>query len=87
MGVIRPITLWPFPENIFKTVKPVSYTHLDVYKRQDINSEEFAWAKSYINDMAGKGFISGYEDNTFRPDTDVTRLEALSLFALSLIHS
>ena len=22
----------------------------------DINSEEFAWAKSYINDMAGKGF-------------------------------
>ncbi len=24
----------------------------------DINSEEFAWAKSYINDMAGKGFIS-----------------------------
>ena len=40
----------------------------------DINSEEFAWAKSYINDMAGKGFISGYEDNTFRPDNDVTRL-------------
>ena len=28
----------------------------------DINSEEFAWAKSYINDMAGKGFISGYEE-------------------------
>lgn len=33
--------------------------------------------------MAGKGFISGYEDNTFRPDNDVTRLEALSLFARS----
>lgn len=49
----------------------------------DINSEEFAWAKSYINDMAGKGFISGYEDNTFRPDNDVTRLEALSLFCKS----
>ena len=50
----------------------------------DINSEEFAWAKSYINDMAGKGFISGYEDNTFRPDNDVTRLEALSLFARAI---
>ena len=50
----------------------------------DINSEEFAWAKSYINDMAGKGFISGYEDNTFRPDNDVTRLEALSLFARAM---
>ena len=34
--------------------------------------------------MAGKGFISGYEDNTFRPDNDVTRLEALSLFARAM---
>lgn len=50
----------------------------------DINSEEFAWAKPYINDMADKGFISGYEDNTFRPDNDVTRLEALSLFARAM---
>ena len=29
----------------------------------DINSEEFAWAKSYINDKwRAMGFISGYED-------------------------
>ncbi len=37
--------------------------------------------------MAGKGFISGYEDNTFRPDNDVTRLEALSLFSQETMGS
>lgn len=50
----------------------------------DINTEDFAWAKSYINAMADKGLISGYEDGTFRPDNDVTRLEALSLFARAM---
>ncbi len=50
----------------------------------DINTENFAWAKPYINSMAEKGLISGYEDGTFRPDNDVTRLEALSLFARAM---
>lgn len=50
----------------------------------DINTENYAWAKQYINSMAEKGLISGYEDGTFRPDNDVTRLEALSLFARAM---
>lgn len=50
----------------------------------DIYTEEFAWARGYIQTMAAKGLISGYEDGTFRPDNDVTRLEALSLFARAM---
>lgn len=50
----------------------------------DINTDDFAWARTYINAMAQKGLISGYEDGTFRPDNDVTRLEALSLFARAM---
>lgn len=50
----------------------------------DIDTEDFAWARSYINAMAEKGLISGYEDGTFRPDNEVTRLEALSLFARAM---
>lgn len=50
----------------------------------DINGEEYSWAKNYINSMAQQGLISGYEDGTFRPDNDVTRLEALSLFARAM---
>ncbi len=50
----------------------------------DIDTENFAWAKPYIEAMAQKGLISGYEDGSFRPDNDVTRLEALSLFARAM---
>ncbi|MCH5210039.1 MAG: S-layer homology domain-containing protein [Oscillospiraceae bacterium] len=50
----------------------------------DINTDNFSWARGYIEAMAEKGLITGYEDGTFRPDNDVTRLEALSLFARAM---
>lgn len=50
----------------------------------DINTEDFAWARPYINDMTSRGYIKGYEDGTYRPDNDVTRQEALSLFARAM---
>ena len=56
----------------------------DTARFSDIDTENFAWAKPYINSMADKGLISGYEDGTFRPDNDVTRQEALSLFARAM---
>ena len=37
------------------------------------------WAQDYINRAAQKGWVSGYEDNTFRPDNLITRAEAISL--------
>lgn len=37
------------------------------------------WAQNYINRAAQKGWVSGYEDNTFRPDSLITRAEAISL--------
>lgn len=39
------------------------------------------WAKEYVEDMAAMGLISGFEDGTYRPDEDVSRLDAFSLFA------
>lgn len=50
----------------------------------DIGDENFAWAKPYINEMAARNLISGYEDGTFRPDNDITHLEGLSLFARAM---
>ena len=31
------------------------------------------WAKSNINTAAAKGIVSGYGDNTFRPDNTISR--------------
>ena len=37
------------------------------------------WAAEYINRAAQKGWISGYDDGTFKPDAYITRAEAMTL--------
>lgn len=37
------------------------------------------WAAKYINRAAEKGWLSGYEDGTFRPDAYITRAEAMTM--------
>lgn len=39
------------------------------------------WAKSYIESVAEKGLIEGYDDKTFKPDKNVTVLEALVMLS------
>ncbi len=50
----------------------------------DITGEQYAWAYDAVTRMCEEGYINGYEDNTFRPDNDVTRLEVLALFSRAL---
>lgn len=58
-------------------------TASSVTELTDISSH---WAKDYINALAALGVVSGYEDNTYRPDAGVTRAEfvkmAVSLFGI-----
>ena len=35
------------------------------------------WAKEYMEDLAEKGFLTGYEDGTMRPNQNITYAEAL----------
>jgi len=37
------------------------------------------WAKSHIDLAAALGYVSGYEDGTFRPDNPITRAEVAAL--------
>ena len=45
----------------------------------DVTDEH--WAKEYVEEMVQKGLIAGYDDGTYRPNTDVSRMDAFSLFA------
>ncbi len=45
-------------------------------KLSDINGH---WAKNTIQDFVNKGYISGYEDNTFRPENHITRAEFVKI--------
>lgn len=47
----------------------------------DISGESYAWCAPQIEAMSEEGYINGYEDGTFRPDNEVTKLEGISLFA------
>ena len=37
------------------------------------------WAQSKIENMVGQGILSGYPDNTFKPDNKVTRAEFITM--------
>ncbi|MDD3394525.1 MAG: S-layer homology domain-containing protein [Anaerotignum sp.] len=39
------------------------------------------WSKGYVNTAADKGFISGYKDNTFRPQKYITRAEVAKVLS------
>lgn len=56
----------------------------EVYSFSDISDKKYEWAVGYIEEMTERGFISGYEDGTYRPDNSITRIEALSLFARAM---
>ena len=45
------------------------------YDRSQISS----WAKEYVGAVAEYNIIKGYEDNTFKPQNNIKRAEALVL--------
>ncbi len=48
---------------------------------KDIQSH---WAKSDIEAAVVKGLLKGFEDNTFKPDNNLTRVQAVSILVRSL---
>ena len=50
----------------------------------DIQTSEF---KSFIEFLAGKGIISGYQDGTFKPDNNITYAEALKIIYESAMEA
>ncbi len=58
-------TLTPTPE------KPPTIPPPKAFDDVDANS----WAKPFIDTLSSRNFITGYENNTFRPENPVTRAE------------
>ena len=50
----------------------------DTFK--DLNGQ-YSWCKEYVEEMAEKGLIAGFDDGTYRPGNDVSRMDAFALFA------
>ncbi|MDY3030340.1 MAG: S-layer homology domain-containing protein [Clostridia bacterium] len=50
----------------------------------DLDDARYDWARDNIEKMAEKGYITGYDDGTFKPDQDITKLECIALFARAM---
>lgn len=53
----------------------VSGSYISIDKQGTLTDIEGHWAKNQILDFVSKGYVAGYEDNTFRPENSITRAE------------
>lgn len=66
------------PHNLEVTVRNISLN--DIYQKnafKDLHSSH--WAYNYIMELARKKIINGFEDNTFRPDENITLEQAMKM--------
>lgn len=50
----------------------------------DISGSSYSWCAPQIRAMADAGYVHGYDDGTFKPDNEVTKLEGIALFARAM---
>lgn len=48
-------------------------------KETELSDVSGHWAEEYINAFTQNGYILGYPDNTFRPDSNITRAEVVAI--------
>lgn len=53
----------------------VSGSYINIDKNGNLTDIDGHWAKNQILDFVSKGYVAGYEDNTFRPENSITRAE------------
>ncbi len=69
------------PLFIFLTVIVVICSPVPAYADSEMPFYDIQghWAEEIIKDKAGRGFIKGYHDGTFRPDDDLTKAELITM--------
>ncbi|TYQ15388.1 UNVERIFIED_CONTAM: Subtilisin-like serine proteases [Acetivibrio alkalicellulosi] len=56
----------------------------DILKVKSFNDMKGHWSEELVMDLFKRGIISGYDDGSIRPDSNITRAEAAVLIALAL---
>ncbi len=65
-------------------IDPNSNHVIDEFIDLPINSSTYAWCSDIIYSLRDKNIITGYPDNTFRPDAPVTRAEFCAMMTRAL---
>ena len=57
----------------------VKFSSLNGGNSEFIDVESDSWSKPYIDAVYSKGWIKGYSENTFRPKSNITRAEVVTI--------
>ena len=75
-GTFRPNQ--PITRRVFAAIAARYAGNIDTWRTfRDVPSTD--WAYTLINRVGGAGWITGYEDNTFRPNNNITRAEVVAI--------
>ena len=75
-GTFRPNQ--PITRREFAAIAARYAGNIDTWRTfRDVQSTD--WAYTLINRVGGAGWITGYEDNTFRPNNNITRAEVVAI--------
>ena len=75
-GTFRPNQ--PITRREFAAIAARYAGNIDTWRTfRDVPSTD--WAYTLINRVGGAGWITGYEDNTFRPNNNITRAEVVAI--------
>jgi len=80
-----------YPDGTFKPDSPITRAEIAtvISRLKNLQNSQQAtftdvsghWATEHINKLVAAGFISGYPDNTFKPNDNATRAEAVSIIS------
>ena len=86
-----------YPDGTFRPNAPITRAELTAvmsrfFELQETDNVSFTdvsgshWAIAYINNAVARGWVIGYEDDTFRPENSTTRAEAVTILNRVLVR-
>ncbi|MBW4863258.1 MAG: IdeS/Mac family cysteine endopeptidase, partial [Paeniclostridium sp.] len=68
-------------KKLISSLSLISILMTPIYAHANPNLNDISghWAKKEINQFISSGYVNGYEDGTFRPDSSITRAEFVKL--------
>lgn len=91
-GIVKGYTDGTFKPNTTVTRAEFTVMLMNALKAQDEGAELIftdvasigAWAKKAVEQAAKSGIVTGFDDNTFRPDAKITRAEIAKMIARAM---
>ena len=80
-GTVRPANRITREEMVTVIIKSLKIDVDTAATTSFVDSDSITWSAPYVAKAVELGFVNGYGDNSFKPDSPITRAEAFTIFA------